>query len=160
MCILWRNHSQRPSLLPKLRGQTLKPAFLSPLFPGLRVVRHVAVLLLLWTGIVGFADAPAMAAEIMSVRSATLLQIGDQNRSYGIELACLSVPESSQQEALGWMQKHGPRGTKVNLRPISNHDGMLVAKVRVLKTGQDLGEAMVAEGLASPIPCSDGLPSS
>jgi endonuclease YncB( thermonuclease family) len=108
----------------------------------------------------GFADAPAMAAEILSVRSASLLQIGDQNRSYGIQLACLSVPESSQQEALGWMQKHGPRGTKVNLRPISNHDGMLVAKVRVLKTGQDLGEAMVAEGLASPIPCGDGLPSS
>jgi endonuclease YncB( thermonuclease family) len=37
---------------------------------------------------------------------------------------------------------------------------MLVAKVRVLKTGQDLGEAMVAEGLASPIPCGDDLPSS
>jgi len=160
MHILRRNHGQRPSLLPKLRGQTLKPSFLSPLLPGLRVVRHVLVLVLLWTGMIGFSDAPAMAAEIMSVRSATLLQIGDQNRSFGIQLACLSVPESSQQEALGWLQKHGPRGTKVNLRPISNHDGMLVAKVSVLKTGQDLGEAMVAEGLASPIPCSDGLPSS
>jgi endonuclease YncB( thermonuclease family) len=117
------------------------------------------LLLLLWTGI-GLAVPPAQAAEILSVRSATLLQIGDQNRSYGIQLACLSVADTSEQEAMSWLQNHGPRGTKVNLRPISKQDGKLVAKVRVLKTGQDLGEAMVAEGLASPIPCADGLPSS
>lgn len=117
------------------------------------------LLLLLWTGI-GLPVPPAQAAEILSVRSATLLQIGDQNRSYGIQLACLSVADTSEQEAMSWLQKHGPRGTKVNLRPISKQDGKLVAKVRVLKTGQDLGEAMVAEGLASPIPCADGLPSS
>lgn len=147
---LWRNHGQRPSLLPKLRSQTLR---LPPLLPGF------LLLLLLWTGI-GLAVPPAQAAEILSVRSATLLQIGDQNRSYGIQLACLSVADTSEQEAMSWLQNHGPRGTKVNLRPISKQDGKLVAKVRVLKTGQDLGEAMVAEGLASPIPCADGLPSS
>ncbi len=137
--------------MPKLRSQTLK---FHPHLPGF------LLLLLLWTGTIGLAVAPALAAEILSVRSATLLQIGDQNRSYGIQLACLSVADSSQQEAMGWLKKHGPRGTKVNLRPISEHDGKLVAKVSVLKTGQDLGEAMVAEGLASPMPCADGLPSS
>jgi endonuclease YncB( thermonuclease family) len=160
MRLLWRNHGQRPSLLPKLRSQTLKPTLLSPLLPVFGIVPQLVLLLLLWTGVTNLLAEPAVAAEILSVRSATLLHIGDQNRSFGIQLACLSVPESSQQEALSWLQKHGPRGTKVNLRPISNHDGILLAKVRVLKTGQDIGEAMVAKGLASPIPCSDDLPSS
>lgn len=100
-----------------------------------------------------------MAAEILSVRSATLLQIGDQNRSYSIQLACLTVPDANKQEALSWLQRHGPRGTKVNLRPISQKDGRLLAKVLVLKTGMDLGDALVAEGLATSVPCLDGPPS-
>jgi hypothetical protein len=128
--------------------------------PVFGIVPQLLLMLLLWTGVVCFSVVPAMAAEILSVRSATLLQIGDQNRSYGIQLACIVVSDSRQKESLDWLRRHGPRGTKVNLRPIGEHDGMLVAQVRVLKTGEDLGEAMVAQGLASSIPCLDGLPSS
>jgi endonuclease YncB( thermonuclease family) len=127
---------------------------------GLRILPKLLVALLLWTVAMGMIAGPAMAAEILSVRSATLLQIGDQNRSYSIQLACLAVAESNQQDALAWLQKHGPRGTKVNLRPISEMDGRLVAQVRVLKTGQDLGEGLVSEGLATPKPCGEGLPAS
>ena len=94
-----------------------------------------------------------MAAEILSIRSATLLQVGDQNRSYGVQLACVEVSEAQSQEALSWLQQHGARGTKVNLRPISNREGRLVAKVSVLKTGLDLGDAMVNLGLATLVPC-------
>lgn len=159
MHILRRNHGQRPSLLPKLRGQTLNPPLLFPLIESLRRLPLRMLVLFLSMGIVLMGLSPAMAAEILSVRSPTLLQIGDQNRSYGIQLACLAVAESHQQDALNWLQKKGPRGTKVNLRPISEHDGRLVARVRVLKTGLDLGDAMVAEGLARPIPCDDGSPS-
>lgn len=101
-----------------------------------------------------------MAAEILSIRSATLLQIGDQNRSYQVRLACLEVEDSNSHEALMWLQRHGNRGTKVNLRPVSQLNGVLVAKVSVLKSGLDLGDAMVAEGLASPSPCLDALPAS
>ena len=127
---------------------------------GLRILPKLLVALLLWTVAMGMIAGPAMAAEILSVRSATLLQIGDQNRSYSIQLACLAVAESNQQDALAWLQKHGPRGTKVNLRPISEMDGRLVAQVRVLKTGQDLGEGLVSEGLATPKTCGEGLPAS
>jgi endonuclease YncB( thermonuclease family) len=127
---------------------------------GLRILPKLLVALLLWTVAMGMIAGPAMAAEILSVRSATLLQIGDQNRSYSIQLACLAVAESNQQDALAWLQKHGPRGTKVNLRPISEMDGRLVAQVRVLKTGQDLGEGLVSEGLATPKACGEGLPAS
>lgn len=99
---------------------------------------------------------PAMAAEILSVRNATLLRVGDQNRSYGVQLACIEVSESNSPAALAWLQRHGSRGQKVNLRPVAERDGMLVAKVSLLKTGVDLGAAMVAEGLATAVPCLDG----
>ncbi|MEB3194682.1 MAG: hypothetical protein VKO19_06140 [Cyanobacteriota bacterium] len=137
-----------------MRGQALKPPFLSPLKPALGV-RPLLLVVLLWSLTIGLFAGPALAAEILSIRSATLLQIGDQNRTYSIQLACLAVPESNQQEALAWLQKHGPRGTKVNLRPISEQGGKLVAQVRVLRTGQDLGEALVAEGLATATACGD-----
>lgn len=94
-----------------------------------------------------------MAAEILSIRSANLLQVGDQNRSYGVQLACLEVSEAQSKEALSWLKQHGARGTKVNLRPISEREGRLLAKVSVLRTGLDLGDAMVKLGLASPAPC-------
>lgn len=96
----------------------------------------------------------ASAAEILSVRSGTLLQVGDQNRSYSVQLACIEVPLDNQMIAQAWLRRHGQRGTRVNLRPISEENGKLVAKVSVLKSGIDLGEAMVAEGLASALPCS------
>jgi endonuclease YncB( thermonuclease family) len=111
------------------------------------------LILAIMVGGVCHAVPRAMAAEILSIRSATLLQVGDQNRSYGVQLACVEVSEAQSQEALSWLQQHGARGTKVNLRPISNREGRLVAKVSVLKTGLDLGDAMVNLGLATLVPC-------
>ncbi|MFM7237424.1 MAG: hypothetical protein ACKOYK_11785 [Cyanobium sp.] len=115
-------------------------------------------LVLLWAGVVDLAAPPAMAAEILSIRNATLLQIGDQNRSYGVRLACVAVDEASSKEALGWLQKHGSRGTRVNLRPIGDQDGLLLARVSILRSGLDLGEGLVANGLATAVPCEKSLP--
>ena len=33
----------------------------------------------------------AFAAEVLQVRSATLLQVGDRNRNYSVQLACVQV---------------------------------------------------------------------
>jgi hypothetical protein len=57
---------------------------------------------LLWPG-------AALAAEILQVRGATLLQLGDQNRSYTVQLACIVVPESQQSEAVDWLRQVAPR---------------------------------------------------
>lgn len=119
-----------------------------------RLVLH-ALLILVVAGAWDFAAQEAVAAEILSVRSPTLLQVGDQNRSYGVQLACISVSEAQSQAALGWMQRHSARGTKINFRPISQQEGLLVAKVSLLKDGVDLGDALVAEGLATALPCSE-----
>ena len=114
-----------------------------------------ALVLLLWPG-------AALAAEILQVRGATLLQLGDQNRSYTVRLACIVVPESQQSEAVDWLRQVAPRRTRVNLRPMGQIQGVLLARVQTLSAPQhrsastsgsipsstDLASGLVAAGLA------------
>jgi endonuclease YncB( thermonuclease family) len=97
------------------------------------------------------APGAAWAAEVLQVRSATLLQVGDRNRSYAVRLACVQVGEAQQQGALELTRQKLPRYSRVNLRPVGSADGQLLARVRILPGGEDLGSALVAAGLALPI---------
>ena len=109
----------------------------------------IAVLsLLLWPG-------AALAAEVLQVRGPTLLQLGDQNRSYTVQLACVEVPEVKQTEAVAWLRQAVPRHTRVNLRPMGQNQGVLLARVQPLAPQRgsmsqptDLGSGMIAAGLA------------
>ena len=114
------------------------------------------ILALLLGAILLLAPGAASAAEVLQVRSATLLQVGDSNRSYGVELACVMVNADQQQPAIAWLRQQLPRRSRVNLRPIGNHDGILLAKVQKLGASQDLGTGLVAAGLASPIADANG----
>ncbi|MEB3332895.1 MAG: hypothetical protein VKI83_10440 [Synechococcaceae cyanobacterium] len=96
---------------------------------------------------------PLQAAEVLQVRAATLLQIGDGNRSYGVELACLQVPPEQREAAADWLRRELPRRERVNLRPTGQRDGQLQARVSRLATGSDLGEGLIAAGLALPEAC-------
>ena len=40
--------------------------------------------------------ASVQAAEVLQVRSSSLLQVGDHNRNYTVQLACLEVPAEQQ----------------------------------------------------------------
>ena len=91
----------------------------------------------------------ASAAEVLAVRSATLLQVGDSNRTYTVELACLAVAPEQQQQALAWMRRELPRRSRVNLRPLGSHDGILLAKVQKLGSATDLASGLIAAGQAS-----------
>lgn len=92
------------------------------------------------------------------MRGATLLQLGDQNRSYTVQLACIVVPEAQQSEAVDWLRQAAPRRTRVNLRPMGQHEGVLLARVQTLSAAQkrsggtaaasDLGSGLIAAGLA------------
>jgi hypothetical protein len=97
--------------------------------------------------------AVGLAAEVLQVRGPTLLQVGDRNRSLGVELACLAVDPGRNAEATLWLRRHLPRGTRVNLRPMAEHDGLLVARVIRLGAGDDLSEGLITAGLASAAPC-------
>ena len=100
--------------------------------------------------------AAAAAAEVLQVRNATLLQVGDSNRSYSVELACVTVDADQQQPAIDWLRQELPRRSRVNLRPIGNHDGLLLARVQKLGAATDLGSGLIAAGLASPTPLAKG----
>ena len=111
----------------------------------------VLAVVLTWT----LAVAPVAAAEVLQVRGPALLQLGDGNRSYTVELACVQVPPDSQQQAMAWMRQQLPRHSRVNLRPLGQRDGVLLARISRLDGGatKDLGDAMVAAGLAEAQPC-------
>jgi len=111
------------------------------------------------------------AAEVLQVRSGTLLQIGDGNRNYTVRLACLAVTPEANAEAVAWLRQQLPRRSRVNLRPVGSEDGILVARVNRLEggvgspassakatgnsPGPDLAQGLVDAALASWLPnCS------
>ncbi len=101
--------------------------------------------LLAWPG-------AALAAEVLQVRRATLLQIGDRNRNYAVELACIGIDAADENAAMAWLRQELPRHTRVNLRPYGERDGLLLAKVSRLDGRKDLGAGLIAAGLAHPNP--------
>ena len=109
-------------------------------------------LVLAWT----VAVAPVAAAEVLQVRGPALLQLGDGNRSYAVELACVQVPPESQQQATAWLRQQLPRHSRVNLRPLGQREGVLLARISRLNGGapQDLADTMIGAGLAEPQPCA------
>lgn len=111
----------------------------------------------LLAGALFLAGGPAWAAEVLQVRSGQLLQVGDHNRTYTVELACLAIPSGGEQAATDWLRAALPRRTKVNLRPVGNDGGTLVARVQRLgatsgSAPMDLGDGLVTAGLASFTP--------
>jgi hypothetical protein len=116
----------------------------------------VGLLLALLLPLVGLLSLPAVAAaaEVLQVREATLLQLGDGNRSYSVRLACVAVAAADAPAAVEWMRRQLPRHTRLNLRPIGNDDGVLVARLQRLDAATDLSDGLIAAGLAQPAGCS------
>ena len=149
---MWLQYRKRASLLPQLRRQALIPL---PLL--------LALILAMGLLLDPLAALPAAAAEVLQVRSGVLLQVGDQNRSYPVQLGCISVTPEQSGAAEDWLRQELPRRTRVNLRPLGSADGVLLARVQVLRGGDDLGSGLVSAGLAQPLPSlirPEGCPSS
>ena len=104
--------------------------------------------LLAFLFVVVVAASPAVAAEVLQVRTASLLQVGDGNRTYTVQLACIDVEPDAESAALGWLREQLPRRRRVNLRPVGRREGQLLARVTPLGDEQDLSTGLVAAGLA------------
>ena len=137
---VFHNHSQRSPFLLRLRSGAL--------------IRFCSSLLILLVVMLA-SPLPSMAAEVLQVRSSTLLQIGDRNRNYSVRLACVAVDPANEQAAVDLLKKAVPRRKRVNLRPEGNEDGVLIARVTPLDADQDLGLSLVTTGLATQS-CSEG----
>ena len=95
-----------------------------------------------------FLAPPAIyAAEVLQVRSSSLLQIGDRNRTYTVRLSCLSVDPAHEDDAVSWLRHELPRRRRVNLRPQGSDKGLLVAEVTPLGEPIDLSQGLIAAGL-------------
>jgi hypothetical protein len=95
----------------------------------------------------------AGAAEVQQVRGADLLQVGDGNRSYSVELVCLKIDPDQRPAAEAWLRERLPRRTRVNLRPMGQRQGVLLARVSRLDSDSDLSSGLIAAGLAQPDSC-------
>jgi hypothetical protein len=71
----------------------------------LRVIKDPIALAIVLLMACRLAVAPVAAAEVLQVRGPSLLQLGDGNRSYAVELACVHVPLDSQQQAMAWLRQ-------------------------------------------------------
>ena len=107
----------------------------------LRVLSCLLVVLL--------AASPAAAAEVLQVRTASLLQVGDGNRTYTVQLACIEVEPAGESAAVDWLRQELPRRRRVNLRPVGRNDGQLLARVTPIGDEQDLSSGLVSAGLAA-----------
>ncbi len=133
----------------------------APRSPLPLLARRLLVGLLLALGLVVLVPVPVQAAEVLQVRSGTLLQIGDRNRSYAVELACVAVDPGDEAAAVAWLRQALPRRSRVNLRPRGSDGGTLLASVQRLDgpgpdQRLDLAEGLVAAGLATALPPCGG----
>ena len=87
------------------------------------------------------------AAEVLQIRSSSLLQVGDNNRTYTVKIACLEVDPGEETEAITWLRRELPRRRKVNLRPEGVIEGTLLSRVIPFGSNSDLSQALEAAGL-------------
>ncbi len=90
----------------------------------------------------------ALAAQILQVRSSSLIQIGDSNRSYTVKLACVKVFPEKEQLAKEFLKSELPRNMRINLRPQGTIDGVLISRIQDLRGEYDISERLIIEGFA------------
>ncbi len=87
-----------------------------------------------------------LSAEILQVTSSSIVQIGDNNRNYKVNIACIDIESSKDQEAIEWLRIKLPRHSKVNFHPKGSKDGVLIAELIDIKTNQDIAKEMYEKG--------------
>ena len=93
-----------------------------------------------------FSPLNTFAADVLQVRSSSTLQIGDRNRTYTVKLACLEIDPSGEDSAIDFLKSELKRKTRVNLNPQGTSEGMLIARVNILKSKIDIGQYLAEKG--------------
>jgi len=86
------------------------------------------------------------SAEILQISSASVFQIGDQNRNYKVRLDCINIDPSQEEAAVNWLRLELPRHSKINLLPKGYDEGILMAKIIKLKSNKDISKSMANLG--------------
>ncbi len=94
-------------------------------------------------------SSKALAAEVLQVSSHNILQVGDHNRIYTVKIACFEVNPSKQEQARSFLKSQYKRRRKVNLRPVSSEEGVLVAGIIPIDSRKEIGEEMIEKGFGN-----------
>ena len=94
-----------------------------------------------------FLASKTFAAEILQVRGPSVLQIGDRNRSYSVQLACFEVYPEKQVEVTSFLKNELRNRRRVNLKPQGQVDGNLIARVTPLGNDIDLTQILLEKNL-------------
>ncbi|WP_320664151.1 nuclease [Prochlorococcus sp. MIT 1223] len=90
-----------------------------------------------------------IAAEVLNISNSTTLLIGDHNRNYTVQIACLAVDPSQEKTVIGFLEASLPRHSKINLKPKGSDDGVLISNIIKIGPDLDIAEEIVSRGLAS-----------
>ena len=104
-------------------------------------------ILLLFIFLFGFSYQ-AFGAEVLQITSSSVLLVGDNNRTYTVEIACANVNPDLEEDAIDWLRTKLPRHTKVNLKPKGSIDGILEAKVITIGSNIDISKEYINQGFA------------
>ncbi len=89
------------------------------------------------------------AAEVLQVSSYSSLLIGDHNRTYSVKLACIDVKPEDEDSVKDWLKTNLHRKQRVNLFPQGAEDGLLLAKIKLIGSNDELNLKLVDVGLAT-----------
>ena len=87
------------------------------------------------------------SAEILQIKSSSIIVIGDQNRNLTIGLFCVDVNENDELKATSLLKNEFPRGSKVKIKPFGFKENLLLAKVSNTKGTKEMTELLFTKGL-------------
>ena len=107
--------------------------------------KHLKIILCIVT-VNLLAPVIVLSAEVLQVTSNYVVQIGDNNRSYEVRIACINFDSSKDKEATEWLKLELPRNSKVNFHPKGYIDGTLVAELISIKSSKNIAKSMADIG--------------
>lgn len=93
-------------------------------------------------------------AEIIQINSTNDIVIGDQNRKLSITLPCIEVENGNEKVAIQILNKSFPRGTKIKIKPFSQNESILSAKVFRVDDESEMSQILISNKLATNL-CDD-----
>jgi len=82
------------------------------------------------------------AAELLQIKDANTILVGDQNRSLYLSLYCIDINENEKEEATEILKRNFPRGTKVKIKPYGYSSNRLFAKIFSIENETEMTELL------------------
>tara|TARA_Y100001978_G_scaffold161198_1_gene147477 strand:+ start:120 stop:503 length:384 start_codon:yes stop_codon:yes gene_type:complete len=86
-------------------------------------------IILIFIFIASYPINTSYAAELLQIKDANTILVGDQNRSLYLSLYCIDINENEKEKATEILKRNFPRGTKVKIKPYGSSSNRLFAKI-------------------------------